>query len=341
VLRRWILWTLVVGFVWAVFSRLPELERLGEILAGGRWPWILAGGALQALYYTFVGLLYQAAFLTVGIHTRAGGLLVVLLASLFVNTMAPSGGMAGAALFVDEASRRGLPGARAAAAVLLSRIADSLGFTVWMLAGLSYLFLARDLRPYEIAAASALLVLTAATAGLLVLGLARPRYLRQMLGWFARVVNRVLTWSARPAPLDDDWADRHADEFAQAGVALGDHPQHLIRTIAIALMGHLFNVSSLAALFAAFRQPVEPGLVIAVYTVGILFWKMSPVPEGVGVVEGVMVLAMTSVGVPAPNATVIALSFRGLSYWLPMVTGFLLLRRLHLFRRPQPARPAA
>jgi uncharacterized protein (TIRG00374 family) len=242
-------------------------------------------------------------------------------------------------LFVDEAVRGGLPGARAAAAALLARIGDSIGFTVWMLGGLAYLFFARDLRPYEIAAAAALLVLTAATGGLLLLGLARPLYLRRMLGWFARVVNRVLIWSARPAPLDDTWADRHADEFARAGIALGEHPQHLIRTLGIAVMGHLFDLLSVAALFAAFRQPAEPGVVIAVYTVGILFWKMSPVPEGVGVVEGVMVLAMTSLGVPAAKATVIALSFRGLTYWLPMLTGFLMLRRLRVFHAPQAARP--
>jgi uncharacterized protein (TIRG00374 family) len=117
-------------------------------------------------------------------------------------------------------------------------------------------------------------------------------------------------------------------------VALGERPQRLLRTLAVAVAGHGLDLLSLYALFAAFRQPAPLGLVIAVYAVGILFWKVSPVPEGVGVVEGVMVLAMTSVGVPAPRAAAIALSFRGLTYWLPLLLGFLMVRRLRIFRRP-------
>jgi uncharacterized protein (TIRG00374 family) len=335
-LRRWVLWLLLAAFVWAVFSRLPELETLGQTLLRGHWPWVLAAAGLQLWYYLNLALLYRSAFRTVGLDARPATMLVILLASLFANTVAPSGGMAGSALFVDEAARRGLPGARVAAAALLARLSDSIGFMLWMLIGLSYLFAGRDLKPYEIAGAMALLAITGAAAALLVLGLAKPHYLRRLLDAFARLVNRVMTWSGREAPLDAGWAGRHAEEFAQAGVALGERPQRLLRNLALAVGAHGLDLLSLYALFAAFGQPAEPGLVIAAYTVGILFWKTAPVPEGVGVVESVMVLAMTSVGVPAPRAAAIALSFRGLTYWLPMLAGAVVVRRLRVFR-PAPA----
>jgi uncharacterized membrane protein YbhN (UPF0104 family) len=50
------------------------------------------------------------------------------------------------------------------------------------------------------------------------------------------------------------------------------------------------------------------------------------------VVEGVMTLVYTSLGVAAEPATLIVLSFRGLTFWLPMFAGFLLLRRLRSLR---------
>ena len=59
---------------------------------------------------------------------------------------------------------------------------------------------------------------------------------------------------------------------------------------------------------------------------------LSPVPQGIGVVEGVMALVFASLGVPAGSATVIALAFRGLTFWLPMAAGFLLLRQLRSLR---------
>ena len=101
------------------------------------------------------------------------------------------------------------------------------------------------------------------------------------------------------------------------------------------------NLLSLFALFLAFRRPIGFGPVIAGYATGILFWKMSPVPEGVGVVEGVMVLAFRSVGVPAPVATVVTLAFRGLTFWLPLLAGVFALRRLAFFRPSQAARRGA
>lgn len=152
------------------------------------------------------------------------------------------------------------------------------------------------------------------------------------------MVNRFATRLGRPGPLPADWAEVHAAEFTQAGVAIGASPIRLARTLSVALAVHVIDLASLFVLFLAFHQHVGFGLLAAGYAMGILFWKMSPVPEGVGVVEGVMVLVYTSLGVPPAKATVVSLAFRGLTYWLPLVAGFFMLRRMRLFQAP-PAQP--
>jgi hypothetical protein len=68
---------------------------------------------------------------------------------------------------------------------------------------------------------------------------------------------------------------------------------------------------------------------------GVLFWIVSITPQGIGVVEGTMALVFTSLGIPAERATLIALSFRGLTFWLPLLVGFLLLRRVRAFAAPE------
>ena len=110
----------------------------------------------QVVFYISYTGLYHAAFYTVEVESRIADLLPVLFASIFVNVAAPSAGASGAALFVDDASRRGQSAARAAAGILLVLAADFTTFTLILIFGLAYLFLLHNLKVYEIIAGLAL-----------------------------------------------------------------------------------------------------------------------------------------------------------------------------------------
>jgi uncharacterized protein (TIRG00374 family) len=86
--------------------------------------------------------------------------------------------------------------------------------------------------------------------------------------------------------------------------------------------------------FHAFCQPIGLGPLIAGYSVGILTWMISPIPSGIGLVEGAAALTYASLGIPAGNAAVIAIAYRGLSFWLPFFLGIICLRKLQ-FREQQ------
>ncbi len=329
--RRLVFWLLIIAFVWVVISRFTEIEKLIETLGQGQWQWVLAAALLQVVYYIVFTGLYQSAFYTVEVESRVSELLPVMFASIFVNVAAPTGGASGAALFVDDAARRGQSAARAAAGTVLVLAANFSAFTPVLIVGLAYLFLHHDLQAYEIFGAAILLLIISGLTGVLLLGLWQPDQLRQMLSWLQRTVNRLAAWFRRPPLLADDWADKNAAEFTGAAAAIAAHPWRLGRTLAMALAVHLVDLSSLYALFLAFYQPVGFGVLVAGYAMGILFWIVSITPQGIGVVEGVMTLVYTSLNVPAAEATAIALAFRGLTFWLPLAIGFFLLRRVKSF----------
>jgi phosphatidylglycerol lysyltransferase len=335
--RRWILWLLVIAFVWVVVSRFTQAEKLAETLASGQWQWILAAAALQVIYYLVFTGLYRAAFYTVGVESRFRDLVPVTLGSLFVNVITPSGGAAGAALFVDDAAQRGQSPARAAAGTVLALAADLIAFALALFAGIAYLFARHDLRSFEVVAAILLTMLIASLSGSLLLGLWRPRLLGRLLGFVQRAVSGFYGWFRRPPPLASDWAARNTREFADAAEAIRLHPRRLALTMGIALAGHALDIVTLHVLFIAFGHPVAFGPLVAGYAMGILFWIISPTPQGIGVVEGVMALVYTSLGVRAETATVVSLAFRGLTFWLPLVLGFFLLRRVRSFRPQQSA----
>ena len=329
--RRWLLWLLIIGFVWLAISQLTEIQKLADTLAQGQWWWVAVAVLLQILYYLVYSGLYQSAFATVAVPSRLWDLLPVTFASIFVNVVVPSGGGSGAALFVDDAVRRGQSAARATVGTILVLIADFSAFTLILLVGLAVLFIQHDLAVYEVVAAAILVGMTLTLAGMLLLGLWQPARLRQVLTWVQTSVNRLGGWFRRPALLGEDWSEQNTAEFSAAAQAMASRPWQLGRTLAISLVSHLVNLASLYALFLAFQFPITLGPLVAGYSMAILFLIVSPTPMGIGVVEGVTPLALISLGVPAAVATVVVVAFRGLSFWLPMFIGFILLQRLRTF----------
>ncbi|MCE7989675.1 MAG: TIGR00374 family protein [Caldilinea sp. CFX5] len=329
--RSWLLGVVTVVFTWVLLTHLHELTQLGRTVAGGHWPWLWAALGLQLLYYVAYTGVYQRAFATVEVRSTLWELLPVTYASLFANMAAPTGGVAGAALFVDEVTRRGQSRTRATVGVLLMLVIDFGVLVLIVLASLGVLWARRDLRFYEVAAALILLLFVLALAAALLFALWRPLWLQTTLDWVQRQVNRAGGWLRRPHLLDDGWSARNLEEFALGAQAMRNRPLSLFWTALVAFIAHALSLLSLYTLFRAFDQPVGAGVLLVGYAMTILFTIVSPTPNGVGIVEGIMPVIYTSLGVPVAAATVISLTFRGFTFWLPLLAGFFLLRRLQLF----------
>ncbi len=329
--RRWIFGLLVVAFVWVVVSRFAQIKEFRDTLAQGRWQFVLLAGLSQIIYFVVFSASYQAAFATVGVRSRVRDLLPVTLSSLFINVVAPSGGMAGAALFIDDLGQLGQPKAHITIGAFLQLIADYLSFLLVLLVGLVYLFTQHDLKTYEVIASLILVALTLGLAGIPALSLWHPAYLHRLMTWFQGLANRLAGRLKRGDWFSQDWAERTAAEFSEAAAAAAERPWYLFRTIGIALAAHLMNIVTLDLVFQAFRQPIDLWPLVAGYAIAILFLIVSITPQGIGVVEGVLTLTLTSMGISPAVSASIALVFRGITFWLPLVLGFLLLQRVKTF----------
>jgi len=334
---KWIFWVLIAAFLWLMVSRQTEIQKVTGPLIRGQLAWILAAALLQVLYYAVFAAMFKSAFFTVDVKSKIRDLLSVTLGALFINMVAPTWGMAGAALYVDDAAHRGESPARAAAGTLLAQAADFGAFALILTGGITYLLMRHRLKGYEIAGTAVLLAITCSLTGALLLGLWRPMLLRKLLDTVERGANGLAKRVHKEALLHDGWAARSASDFSRAAKAIGDHPERLAFTIGIALLAHLINIASLYSLFLAFHQTIELGPLVAGYAMGILFWNVSPVPQGIGVVEGVMALVYSSLGIHRTVAVLIVLAFRGLNFWLPMLVGFFLLRKVKIFGPKQEA----
>ena len=329
--RRIIFGALIIAFLWLIITHEADIEALARTLAQGQWQWVLLAALLQVGYFVVFSASYQAAFYAVDIPRRLRELIPVTLGSIFVNVVAPTASTAGAALFVDDAARRGYSSVRSAAAMLLQMAADYSSLVVILLVGATVLFAQHDLQTYEVISSLVIVLLTGAFASVLVVGVWRPGVIRKLLAGVQGLANRLaLRWGKEPW-LAEGWSQEMAEEFTTAsGIALR-HPRRLLLIFLAALAAQLLDLATLYVLFVAFGHPVGLGVLVAGFAVGILLWIVSPVPQGIGVVEGGMALVYASLGVPMETATVVVLAFRGLTFWLPLVLGFVLIRHTGTF----------
>jgi uncharacterized protein (TIRG00374 family) len=61
---------------------------------------------------------------------------------------------------------------------------------------------------------------------------------------------------------------------------------------------------------------------------------VSPTPAGIGIVEGVLTVALRTMQVPIEASAVITLAFRGITFWMPVLVGILAFRSLHISKKP-------
>ncbi len=324
---------ITVVAIYAVLTHLRELERVAETIGSGNAAWLLAGLGLQVAYYCAFTWLYHRAFLTVGVLLPMRGLVSVVLASVFVNFAAPH---TGTAVFIEHAARKGYPAGRAAAGAVLVGVADFGTFAAVLALGLAYLFSVHSLEPYEVVGAAFMGLTVIGWSSVLVLGLVRSSALRRLLGWLQRLAAAAARRLRMRALLADDWAERTAEEFSKSAGVIARNRTAVGLQLFAAGFAHAVDLASLWAVALAFGVPLTLGSAVATFSVGVLFWIVSVTPQGVGLVEGAMSLVLTSLGVQPTSAVAVALAFRGLTFWLPLVLGYVAVRRMP-WARPRSA----
>jgi undecaprenyl-diphosphatase len=290
---------------------LPQVGHSTAFFNAARranWSWLVAVGAATVLTYimgtiTALGAIRESL--------PFGRTFIVQSAAAFTNRLAP-GGLGGMATNVRYFEAAGIPRAEAITSVGVRSAASfvvhlaGVGAIVPLL-GASNIHLRfsgpplPDEWPY----------LVAAVGVLAVIGLARwGRFLVLLV----RRVGRRLDPHLRVA-----WAglagtvSRPVSALALFGGAAGSKAAYAL---------------ALAASTQAFGIHLPLGAVTAVYLGGSAIGSLAPTPGGLGGVEAALVAGLTAAGAPAGPAVASVLTYRLITYWLPILPGALAFRSL-------------
>jgi uncharacterized protein (TIRG00374 family) len=144
----------------------------------------------------------------------------------------------------------------------------------------------------------------------------------------ARLVNRAVQPFLHRAYLSEERAYQFADEMAYDLKSLPEKYQSLFVPLLYSLAGKALLICVLVSVFMAFQVPFTAGTIIGGFAIAYLFLIITPTPAGVGIIEGVMPLALSSLRVPWSEAVVITLAYRGITFWIPVAVGAVAFRAL-------------
>jgi len=324
-----IVFVFFLGIAFVILS-FSELQNVVDTLQHGNLWFIALAFLVETLWLFNIGLTFRTLYRLLGLEADGFHLAVVATAANFVNVIAPSAGMGGIAVFINDRKQGNHPPGKVTVAGALFVLFDYLAFLCVLALGLIVLIRRNNLNAGEITASLILLVIASILAFLLYLGSRSADALGNALAWIALLANRLMRPFIHREYLSEERAHSFASEVAGGLIELRGQPKKLIVPILLSLNNKALLICVLLLVFLAFKVPFSAGTLIGGFAIGYLFLIVSPTPSGIGVVEGVLALALNSLRVPWSQAVIITLAYRGVTLWFPLALGALAFRRLHL-----------
>lgn len=321
---------LLLLFLGAAFVYLSfgELESIVKTLQHGNIWFILLAVLIQFAWLLVAGLILQSLYQVLDMQDTIYRLSLLSAATTFVNIVAPSIGMGGMAFFISHAVRKGRSPGKVTIVNMLWLFLDYVAFLFVLALGLIVLFRRNDLDPAELTASAVMFAVAGGLGLFLYIGSRSADALGNILAWLARLINRIVNPFIHRPYLNEARAHQFAHEMASDLKSLPEKYHSLMIPLLYALASKALLMCVLLFMFLAFQIPFSAGTIIGGFAIAYLFLIISPTPAGVGIIEGVMPLALSSLRVPWSEAVVITLAYRGITFWLPLGYGAIAFRML-------------
>ncbi|MBE3040185.1 MAG: flippase-like domain-containing protein [Chloroflexi bacterium] len=320
-----------------VFFSFAELKNISETLKHSNWRFLAVALFFECLWLYNVAITYGVLYRLVGLHEDKKRLLLVSTAATFVNVIAPTAGIGGMAVFLDDAKRRNHSSGRVTVVGALFVLFDYVAFLCVLALGWVVLIRRNNLNAGEITASLILLGLAIAFAVLIYLGYRSATALGNALAWMARLVNRVLRPFIHREYLNEGRAHEFAAEMAEGLSTIRGRKRNLIWPFLFALNSKALLICVLAFTFLAFGTPFTVGTLVGGFSIGYLFLIVSPTPSGLGIVEGMLTVALNTLRVKLDAAVLITLIYRALTFWFPLAVGGVAFRLLQGKPKEKPS----
>jgi uncharacterized protein (TIRG00374 family) len=326
--KLFVILVLFLGIAVVAIS-FSELETIMSTLRKAHLTFFILAIIVEFMWLIITGRMYQSVYHLLGLDESVLTLSRIAAAANFINIVAPTAGVGGIALFATEARRRGHPTGKVTVAAALFLLLDQAAFLVVLSLGLIVLVRRKDLGAGEISASLILLGIAVTYAFVLYLGYRSEEKLGNLLAKLAQGINRIVKLFRKQEYLSEVRAHEFAHEVSEGLSGLTEKPYSLVKPVLWGILDKALLMCVLICAFLSFEVPFSAGTIIAGFSISYLFLIVSPTPSGIGIVEGLMPIALSSLNVGWSQAVLITLTYRTVTFWVPFGLGAWAFRSLH------------
>ncbi len=315
----WLSGAVLLAALGVLVTHLGEGQRFAALARSARPAWLAVAALLQAGTYLCAAAVWHRALRRGETPIALCRLVPLSLAKLFTDQAVPSAGVSGTLLVVRALRGLGVPQGRAVATMLTGLTAFYLAYAVAVAGAVLSLWLLGDLNRGLLVLATVMAVVAGAVPAA-VLGLGE-RVAMRVPGRLRRVpVVRDALAALAALPPGSLWSRRLAAE-----------------TIALQLGVFVLDAATLGVMLQALATPSPPPVVFASFVFASVVATLAWVPGGIGTFEGTCIALLAAHGVPLEAAAAATLLLRGFTFWLPMLPGLWLARRVTRHAPPADA----
>lgn len=272
---------------------------------------------------------YKTAFSAIGFDkTSLWDNIVLIFSIVFINTFCLFGGATGVAFIVDDLHRKGASLGTATSGAILSQVGYFAAIFVISVIGFIAMTVSGTVNVLFVVGGLLLAGTLAILSSMFIIGYFKPDLLYRLFDFLDRWINKIISHFHRSLPAA--WGSATADSIIKSARILAHNPQGTAVTVSWASLSAITNMLCLVAVGFAFGYTNVPVLVAA-FALAAISVILSPTPQGVGVVEAVIIAAVAGGGGDAALGATIALVYRGVMFWIPFGIGALLLSQTDFF----------
>jgi Mg2+-importing ATPase len=309
----WLSWVLGAALLVAVVVAALHVAEGREFIdvAGRAKPWwLVLAVCLQGTTYLAQGEIFRRVPRAAGCYLTLTVAYQLSLAKLFIDQALPSAGIGSTIVLAKALERRDVPRAIVAASMVINIWSYHAAYVVCLSIALALTISRRETHVLVLVVSVLFIAFSVAvTTGLLFLA--------------GRDVDR---FGARL---------RRFPALRNALTFLKDADPHLTRYSPLLLQAgawqtviFVLDAASMWVLIRSLGTTASPGAVYASFMIASVFRTVGIVPGGLGTFEATSVWTLNMLGVSVPVGLAATLLFRGLSFWLPMLPGWWVSRRL-------------
>lgn len=304
----WFILTLTI----IVSLYMSEQQDIFEIISGLNPMWLICAIVFQASTYYAQSFIWKIGLMISGQKFRVNQLLGLSLAQFYTNQAVPSLSVSGAHLVVKGLSHEGVSRSSVSLMLALSLISYIEASVILFTLGIVAAGAARLLDQYSVM----IFLVVGLTCSLVVLKISRRLTSQDFLFFID---------SKWPGKFLNIRNYRRIAEF----IKFKDIPvSTLAKATALQLFVIALDYSTLLTLMKALGLDPSIRLTFISFVCACLARSVSFLPAGVGVFEGALILSLHLTGVSITESLLTTLLFRVLTYWLALIPGFIMARRV-------------